>query len=267
MRTIHQKIRLSIYSDNVYTQDVETLLGLASVAARSPSVEVKMDNVDQTVSVAYSWINDRKGLGKRSWAESTSSSTIAVALGGIRFGMAIGHVWRTSGSNTKRQRPIARTVEVASQRDDCSNSLPSNQSTCPPPASGITLDQFNAAIPLHQRCTLVQLTPSSCRWPISEPDRADFFFCGGPATKGRVYCAGHCAFAYRPDDQIQVERPRSRSGGGRWALPRHPRPSRNGRGSEPVPAAGTARVAHPKFEARGPLRPASPDTMDRGRRS
>ena len=47
------------------------------------------------------------------------------------------------------------------------------------------------------RCSLLELTQATCRWPISEPDASDFFFCGNSAVAGLPYCAGHVRMAYR----------------------------------------------------------------------
>jgi GcrA cell cycle regulator len=40
--------------------------------------------------------------------------------------------------------------------------------------------------------------PGSCQWPFGEPGRADFRFCGCPATRGRPYCEEHVKLAYEP---------------------------------------------------------------------
>lgn len=51
-------------------------------------------------------------------------------------------------------------------------------------------------IPL--RLTLVELKPSSCRFPIGDPRAEDFRFCGIPhATKG-PYCPHHAALVHVP---------------------------------------------------------------------
>jgi GcrA cell cycle regulator len=49
-----------------------------------------------------------------------------------------------------------------------------------------------------QRCSLAALSENSCRWPVGDPARATFFFCGGERLPGASYCAAHCARAYRP---------------------------------------------------------------------
>jgi GcrA cell cycle regulator len=46
-------------------------------------------------------------------------------------------------------------------------------------------------------CSLLELSPRSCRWPINEPGTADFCFCGHPQVEGLPYCVGHARIAYK----------------------------------------------------------------------
>lgn len=48
-----------------------------------------------------------------------------------------------------------------------------------------------ATIPHEQRCQIVDLDSTKCRWPIGEPGTKSFFFCGGRALTGKVYCRCH----------------------------------------------------------------------------
>ena len=50
------------------------------------------------------------------------------------------------------------------------------------------------------KCTLMELNGHTCRWPLGNPQQADFKFCGAkPYSNGRdyPYCAAHCRRAYR----------------------------------------------------------------------
>jgi len=53
-------------------------------------------------------------------------------------------------------------------------------------------------VPDECRCSLVELSEGKCRWPISDPGRRDFGFCGGKAVSGLPYCAAHARIAYQP---------------------------------------------------------------------
>jgi len=46
-------------------------------------------------------------------------------------------------------------------------------------------------------CSLFDLARDKCRWPMGNPEAADFAFCGNEAAMGFPYCAGHARMAYR----------------------------------------------------------------------
>lgn len=48
------------------------------------------------------------------------------------------------------------------------------------------------------RCTLMELTANTCRWPMGDPTKPDFFFCGQAPALGHPYCGFHCRKAYNP---------------------------------------------------------------------
>ena len=47
------------------------------------------------------------------------------------------------------------------------------------------------------RCSLFDLSPQTCRWPIGRPGADGFGFCGNAPVEGLPYCAGHSRLAYR----------------------------------------------------------------------
>ena len=52
--------------------------------------------------------------------------------------------------------------------------------------------------PIDGSLTVVDLTPSSCRWPTGNPrDLGAFRYCG-EAAAGGPYCARHARLAYLP---------------------------------------------------------------------
>ena len=44
-------------------------------------------------------------------------------------------------------------------------------------------------------CTLMELTSTSCRWPIGDPRDAEFRFCGARKEIEDSYCATHHAMS------------------------------------------------------------------------
>jgi len=53
-------------------------------------------------------------------------------------------------------------------------------------------------------CTIEELTPSKCKWPIGDPQHDEFHFCGGSARgDDSPYCEEHTKMAYRSDKTSQ----------------------------------------------------------------
>jgi GcrA cell cycle regulator len=65
------------------------------------------------------------------------------------------------------------------------------------------------AVESAQRCSLLDLTGDRCRWPLSDPGKEDFAFCGNDAVAGLSYCAGHARLAYRLPARRSPERARA----------------------------------------------------------
>lgn len=53
-------------------------------------------------------------------------------------------------------------------------------------------------IPVDERKSLMDLEPNDCRWPIGDPQHADFHFCGREKLPGVSYCAHHAHKAFVP---------------------------------------------------------------------
>jgi GcrA cell cycle regulator len=56
---------------------------------------------------------------------------------------------------------------------------------------------LDAPVDSAHPCPLTEIAEHKCRWPIGDPARADFVFCGNDAITGFAYCAGHARLAYR----------------------------------------------------------------------
>jgi GcrA cell cycle regulator len=54
----------------------------------------------------------------------------------------------------------------------------------------------NAAIPVEQRKSTMELGPRDCRWPVGDPQEPGFFFCGAVQRDGSSYCTAHHRIAY-----------------------------------------------------------------------
>jgi GcrA cell cycle regulator len=58
-----------------------------------------------------------------------------------------------------------------------------------------------ACVIVDRNSSLMALEKGDCRFPIGDPQDADFHFCGAPQIEGLPYCAGHCRIAYLPRDE------------------------------------------------------------------
>ncbi len=151
---------------------------------------------------ANAWTDARIALLRQLWDEGASYAQITAALGGVSRNAVIGKVhrlrlpqldWRRRAATSPGSAPGGGAVRrpIAARRA---------HRRSPPAPAAIALDQFNAAIPIEQRRTLLLLTRSTCRWPVGEQRAPEFFFCGGRVEAGRPYCPGHCGFAYHDEE-------------------------------------------------------------------
>ncbi|UXM94781.1 GcrA cell cycle regulator [Bartonella sp. HY329] len=53
-------------------------------------------------------------------------------------------------------------------------------------------------VPMKRNLTLLQLTESTCKWPIGDPLNEDFHFCGADSGESSPYCSFHSKIAFQP---------------------------------------------------------------------
>jgi GcrA cell cycle regulator len=161
-----------------------------------------------------SWTDERVETLKKLWADGFSASQIAAELTGVTRNAVIGKVHRLGFSERAKSpasaAPRSRKPRVASHTPRISRgSIRGNTAL----AYTYELDvdpepePIDNVIPLGQRCSLLELTEDTCRWPIGDPGSADFFFCGGQSITGLPYCAYHSRVAYRPANVRHDRRP------------------------------------------------------------
>jgi GcrA cell cycle regulator len=157
-------------------------------------------------SESINWTEDRVEALKRLWNEGLSASQIANELGNVTRNAVIGKVHRLGLAGRAKPAPAA-------PRPRRPRATPQPGIRTAPQVRGATAlaQQFEAApeaaplpkpadnvVPIGQRCSIMQLNESTCRWPIGDPGREDFYFCGGKAGTGIPYCAFHARIAYQP---------------------------------------------------------------------
>lgn len=162
------------------------------------------------------WNDERVDLLKKLWADGLSASQIAGRLGGVTRNAVIGKVHRlglsgrATTSRMKSHRPRARTTQAVKRlmkprfanvgNPALRNLYLGDTEPYVPPAEEVV-------IPLHERKYIQTLTETCCRWPIGDPQLADFHFCGKNKVTGLPYCEVHARRAYQPP-QSRVRRPR-----------------------------------------------------------
>jgi GcrA cell cycle regulator len=156
------------------------------------------------------WTDERIELLKRLWSEGSSASQIAAEIGGVTRNAVIGKVHRLGLSGRGKAKP------AAAQRPPKATRVPSAPSPITPQAAPrpavvlapvpqpLALDaeveetHEEVAVPTCERVTIMDLRESMCRWPMGDPTRPEFRFCGARAVTGLPYCAHHARVAYQP---------------------------------------------------------------------
>jgi GcrA cell cycle regulator len=172
---------------------------------------------------ASPWTEERIELVRTLWSRGASAQRIARELGaGISRGAVLGKIHRlgivqmSPNSGARRsERNDARLVvkrehDVASDLAGGRGEFPNSQRELPAWVRDaepyIDNPLVDADIPAAQRRPLLELSDRACRWPVGDPSRSDFFFCGAEAFPGKPYCPEHCARAYRQEEETRPER-------------------------------------------------------------
>lgn len=163
------------------------------------------------------WTDERVELLKKLWGEGLSASQIAGRLGSVTRNAVIGKVHRlglsgratTSRMKSHRPRPRLAAKRIANNKQRFANASTGNpalralyqveQEAYSPPAEEMI-------IPKAERKTIQTLTECSCRWPIGDPQSAEFHFCGKNKVPGLPYCEFHARRAFQPPQTRRRER-------------------------------------------------------------
>lgn len=150
--------------------------------------------------ISLTWDEDRTALLKHLWAQGLSCSECADRIGGITRNAVIGKVHRLGlpGRATAQRKPIERKAplrkKVVKARKSPWHQFLEKIEDAPQPPPGVV----EQPIPLHQRRTVETLEAHDCRWPIGDPQDADFHFCGAKKLEGLPYCECRARRAFQP---------------------------------------------------------------------
>lgn len=152
------------------------------------------------------WTEDRVAILKKCWGDGLSASQCAARLGGVSRNAVIGKVHRldlpgrattskmASGRRARRlpgHSPIR--PKAVRQRFAFAPATAAFTITAPPPRIVTPPPEAPPAL----RVALLDLGEYHCRWPIGEPQDADFHFCGRH-RRGGPYCDHHMAVGIQP---------------------------------------------------------------------
>jgi GcrA cell cycle regulator len=151
-----------------------------------------------------SWTDERVELLKKLWSEGLSASQIAGRLGSVTRNAVIGKVHRLglSGRATttriKSSRPRRAPAPKRPRPQFKQPGNPAFRSLYQGEAEVYQPPAEEMEIPVGERKSLQDLTESSCRWPIGDPQMADFHFCNKKKVPGLPYCEHHARRAFQP---------------------------------------------------------------------
>jgi GcrA cell cycle regulator len=175
------------------------------------------------------WGEELLDTARKMWAEGATCAEIGAAIGKPKnavTGMA--HSRRAefptriapgdlrqknSGNRTPRikapkspkaPKPEAKQKQVwAVRSDDIARAKARAAQEAEETRARLADDSADAAgegviAPLFRRVPLLALTERSCKWPMGDPVKADFCFCGNDAPDVAPYCTFHQRLAYQP---------------------------------------------------------------------
>lgn len=145
------------------------------------------------------WTQERVEQLKTMWAAGLSAAQCAAKLGeGLTRNSIIGKVNRIGlvGRQAK-----TRATQIASRHPKRVAPL-----KAPKPAAPTAEEILATSLPPDQSpcaVTLMQLTDTTCRWPIDAPD-GPLMYCGAKPTEDSPYCPRHGRLAYNKTDRRQA---------------------------------------------------------------
>jgi GcrA cell cycle regulator len=166
------------------------------------------------------WTDERVELLKKLWTDGLSASQIAAELGNVTRNAVIGKVHRLglsgrakdakpAGSAAARPRKATRApsapAPIAPQPHN-NNVVLAPIPTQPVAEEPVVFADDDIAIPMSERVTIMDLRESMCRWPMGDPTKPEFRFCGARSITGLPYCNHHARIAYQPVADRKRER-------------------------------------------------------------
>lgn len=166
------------------------------------------------------WTDERVERLKKLWSEGLSASQIAAQLGGVSRNAVIGKVHRLNlpgrakaGGATSARSQKRATIQTQARPTTFAPRTITRTVARPAGATmlkeEIEIDALevvetapsNVVVPIFKRLPLVKLTERTCKWPIGDPLKDDFCFCGNDSPDNTPYCGYHQKLAYQPSSE------------------------------------------------------------------
>ena len=194
---------------------------------RTPSRAGSMPRYRMEITT-MGWTEERVETLKKLWAEGLSASQIAGRLGQVTRNAVIGKVHRlglsgratTSRMKSHRPRPRAAVAKrLAKPRFRHGRQHGAARASIRPTPS-LTCRRWRSwSFRSAERRSIETLAECDCRWPIGDPQEAEFHFCGKKKVAGLPYCEFHARRAFQPPQARR--RARDRGAGRRAGAARH----------------------------------------------
>lgn len=161
------------------------------------------------------WTEDRVEMLKKLWTEGLSASQIAKEMGGVTRNAVIGKVHRLglSGRATPSRPPRPRPKAAPRPR---AQPKPAATTAAAPAAPAPVAKEAPEPIVLEPKklpngefATVLTLTNQLCKWPIGDPAKPGFKFCGRKSKEASPYCEHHAAMAYQPQTRRRRKTPQN----------------------------------------------------------
>ena len=144
------------------------------------------------------WTDERVELLKKLWTDGLSASQIAAELGNVTRNAVIGKVHRLGLSGRAKDAKAAAAAAAPPQghpRAERSGShrrrrRRSNVVIAPIPPQPMRAEPevwsstTTSPFPMSERVTIMDLRESMCRWPMGDPTKPEFRFCGARSDHG-----------------------------------------------------------------------------------
>ena len=184
------------------------------------SAATRVPPIDEPVGVkgrrrSATWTRARVELLHARWTQGASARRISWELGdGISRSAVLGKVYRLgigdlsprSGIPVRGPSRAEGYQEVGVSRELTAKELMQHRAMVNRIAGNearVVDSGLDAAIPVRQRRSLLELTQMTCRWPVGDPCHPGFFFCGAAPAQGAPYCRLHGTRAHRPTERAQ----------------------------------------------------------------